>query len=502
MPTRKRYREWTPDQSYLLPPSPRDWLDDGHLVYFLIDLVRELDVSAIEDAIQAKDARGERPYDPRMMVGLLLYAYCVGIFSSRRIERATYSDVAFRVLTGGAHPHFTCICTFRRKHLEALSGLFVQVLSLCRKAGLVKLGHVAIDGTKIQANASKHKAMSYERMLAAEKRLTTKIEELMKRAEGADQSDDERLGPEGRDDDLPDELKRQEQRLAVIRKAKAELEAEARKARAARRRELAEGCDERAENADEERRRKLNETLAHKHREAADELDDDDSDDPPFTTPEGLPMHRPKTRTDGAPDPKAQRNFTDPDSRIMESNGTFLQGYNCQAAVDSESQIIVGKGLTNQAPDAGNLGPLLDDVVRHCGEAPVALTGDSGYWCAEVDECCARHGTTAYISTERRRHWDDDHTVTQGPAPDDAPPRDRMRHRVRTVEGRAIYARRKVIVEPVFGQMKEGRGFRRFLLRGIERARGEWDLMCLTHNILKLFRGTRVSAVGAPTPTG
>ena len=496
MSTRKQYREWTPDQSYLFPPSPRDWLDEGHLVYFLIDLMGELDLSAIEDAIQAKDPRGERPFDPRMMVALLLYAYCVGIFSSRRIEKATYSDVAFRVLTGGEHPHFTSICAFRRKHLSALSGLFVQVLKLCAKAGMVKLGHVAIDGTKIQANASKHKAMSYERMLAAEKRLQAKVDELMKRAEGVDQSDDERLGPEGRDDELPDELKRQQGRLAAIRKAKSELEAEARKARAAHRRALADGCDARAQAAEDDGSRKRNEALSRRHREAADKLDDDDSDDPPFTTPEGLPMHRPKTRPDGTPDPKAQRNFTDPDSRLMESNGAFLQGYNCQAAVDEESQLIVGKGLTNQAPDSGNLGPLLNDVVNNCGRAPKALTGDAGFWCVAVDEHCARHGTVAYVSTERRKHWDDDETVTEGMAPAEASPRERMRHRVRTAEGRAIYARRKATVEPVFGQMKEARGFRRFLLRGIEKVRAEWTLMCLTHNLLKLFR-----AIGAPAVT-
>jgi transposase len=492
---RKQYRAWTPDDTFLFPPSPRDWLPKDHLVYFILDLVEMLDLSEIEAFIQTKDPRGVRPYNPTMMVALLVYAYCIGFFSSRKIERATYEQVAFRVLTGGQHPHHTRIAAFRKNHLVALAGLFKQVLRLCQEAGLVKLGHVALDGTKLQGNASKHKAMSYEYMKKLEARLETEIANLLGRAERADAQDDERLGDGVDEEDIPAELQRREQRLTKLREAKEALEAEASRARAAHLRELADGCDERAQTAEVERERKLNETLAAKHRDKAADLSDEDDDEPPFVTPGGLPMHQPKSEVDGKPKDSAQRNFTDPDSRIMESGGAFLQGYNCQAAVDDAAQVITAADVTNQPPDSGNFAPMMEQVSDNCGEPPDAATGDTGYWTSDVEAVCDALGINAYIATERRKHWAAELEVTKGPPPEHANAQDRMRHKVRTTEGRAIYALRKSTVEPVFGQIKEARGFRRFLLRGLEAVTGEWSLLCMTHNILKLYRSSRKPSV-------
>ena len=486
----KQYRAWTSlDESFLFPPSPRDWLPKDHLVYFILDVVEVLDLSAIEDVLQAKDPRGERPYNPAMMVALLVYSYCLGVFSSRKIAAATYEQVAFRVLTGEQHPHFTRIAAFRKAHLAAFSALFKQVLLLCRQAGLVKLGQVAVDGSKIQANASKHKAMSYAYMQELERRLESEISSLLSQATAADTAEDEQFGEGEEPQDIPAELKRRTDRLAKLRVAKEALEAEAREARAQHLRELAAGCDERA--ATDEENRSLNETLAQKHRAQADELSargDDDADAPPFQTPDGLPKHRPNTTIDGAPDPKAQRNFTDPESRIMESGGAFGQDYNCQAAVDDAAQIVVAASVTNQSPDAGNLIPMVRLIVENCGRAPTATTADTGYWTPLVAPECAALGTTAYVATERRKHWYKDQSNTSGAPPEGADPKTLMRHQVRTAAGRAIYALRKSTVEPVFGQIKEVRGFRRFSMRGLYAAQHEWLLVCATHNLLKLFR--------------
>jgi transposase len=493
MSARKSYRPWQPRQAFLLPPSPTDWLPDNHLVFFILDVVEQLDLSVIEQRLAAKDLRGERPYAPQMMMGLLLYAYCVGVFSSRKIEQARYDNVAFRVLTGGLHPHFTTVNNFRKNNLDVLKGVFRDVLLLCRKAGLVKLGHVALDGSKLQGNASKHKAMSYEFMQDLEKRLETEIAELLAQADRADSEDDERLGEGVPEQDIPAELGRREERLTKIREAKAALEEEARKARAQHHRELAQGCQKRAADeaaAASDRRRNLTLAATHEQKALALSSSDDDDDEPPsgFTTEQGLPKHRPRTKPDGTPHPKAQRNFTDPDSRIQESGGNFIQGYNCQAAVDAEHQIIVGEAVTNQPPDNGHLEPMLDQVVANCGAGPDALSADSGFWNEDVPNACATRDTEPYVATERHKHWHADDHRTEGPPPPAAAPREAMRHKLRSAEGRQIYSRRKVIVEPVFGQIKEVRGFRRFSLRGLSAVGGEWSLVCATHNLLKLFR--------------
>lgn len=483
----KLYRPWSPDQSFLLPPSPREWLPEGHLAYFLLDVVSELDLTPIESKIHAKDPRGARPYSPRMMLGLLIYGYCVGIRSSRRLERATYEDVAFRVLAGGSHPDHSRISEFRRQHQAAFHDLFLQVLRLCQKAGLVKLGHLAIDGTKIQSNASKHKAMSHKRMVETERRLSAEISELIAQAEQADVDDDARLGAGVGEEDLPEELRRRQDRLARIREAKSALEDEARESRAATLREQAAKARKTAATHADATVRQRSRTNAAKRDAAANDLDDGDSGPPSGAG--DLPRHRVQTRPDGTPKAKVQRNFTDPESRVMEQGGAFLQGYNCQAAVDDAHQIIVAADLTNQAPDSGNLVPMLEQARRNCGASAAVATADSGYWTPDAPSASRDLGTEVYIATERRKHWDRNGLVARGPGPDEAAdPRAAMRRKLRTEEGRKIYARRKAVVEPVFGQIKEVRGLRRFLLRGLEATRAEWQLICLGNNLLKLFR--------------
>jgi len=494
---RKQYKPWTPDPPFLLPPSPLEWLPEGHLAHVVLDVVGALDLDEIEGPLHAKDRRGARPYNPAMMTALLLYGYCVGVFSSRKLERATYEDVAFRVIGGGNHPDHSRIATFRRDHLEALRGLLLLGLKRCQKAGMVKLGHGAIDGTKIQGNASKHKAMSYERMLQTERRLQGEIDALLARAEEIDSSEDTRYGHGGREEDLPAELRRREQRLARIREAKSRLEAEAAEARARPLRVPAHRAAEPSkDDTVETAARKRAGTRSTRRAAAAGKPAPgrDDEDIAPPTTEDGLPMHEPKAKRDGTPTPTAQRNFTDADRRIMASQGTFVQGYSCQAAVDDAHQIIVAEAVSNQSPDNGNLVPMLGLVQQSCDATPAAATGESGYWTSTVEEQAARMGTNAYLSTERRRHWDADDTVTEGTPSRDLDPRGRMRHKLRTTRGRAIYARRKGTVEPVFGQTKEGRGFRRFHLRGLSGVIGEWAIVCTGHNLLKRFRFRKAAA--------
>jgi transposase len=487
----KQYRPWSPEQSYLLPPSPGEWLPEGHLAYFVLEIVQELDIGAIEAAIQEKDPRGERPYSPRMMTALILYAYCAGVFSSRKIERATYEDVALRVIAAGAHPHFTSVNRFRLEHRQALSGLFVQVLKLCARAGLRTVGHVALDGSKVQANASKHKAMSYGRMGEDEKRLEAEIEALLRRAEEVDAGEDAEHGADMRGDEIPEELRRRETRLQRIRAAKAELEKEAAEARAAELRENAERLRKTAndENATE-RQRRLATTLAAKTEKKAKELsrgnDDDDDDD--ATGPTELPLHRVATTREGKPKDTAQRNFTDADSRIMHRNGDFLQAYNAQAAV-SEDQIVVAHGVTNNPVDNNQLMAMLERVAENCGEHARIVTADTGYLSEANITYCAKNGIDAYVAVRRT----DAEKLTQVPASEALMAHWDMHQKVSSSRGKRIYALRKILVEPVFGQIKAAMGFRRFSLRGLGKVASEWAIVCLCHNLLKLFRAQRLA---------
>jgi transposase len=503
MQNRKTFRPWQPEQTTLLPPSPREWLSQDHQVYFLLDLIDELDLSAILIPAQAKDPRGEKGFDPRMMTMLLLYAYCVGIVSSRKIERACYEDLAFRVLTGNQQPDHSRISEFRRRNLDALKGLFVQILRLCQKAGMVSLGHVALDGTKVQANASKHKAMSHERMLRAEKELEKEISALIRKAEILDAQEDKRYGKGKLGSDLPEELRHKQSRLERIRQARKEMEAET-AAAAARQREkeakaavakAAAAQQAEAPAAEQAELNKKAEAAAAKARDAIDHATEAAviagvEVDLESLAADAMPRRGLARRADGTPTAKTQRNFTDPDSHLMQSGGSYLQGYNCQVAVDSDHQVIVAVGVSNQTPDVEHLEPMLERIAATAGALPDVMTMDAGFWSEDNAKACADQGIDAHIATGRLSHGKPP-PPKRGPLPKDADERTRMARKLRSKKGSKIYAQRKAIVEPVNGQIKEARGLRRFLLRGLEKVDGEWHLIAATHNLLKLFRYRR-----------
>ena len=498
----KTFRPWLPGQTSLLPPSPSDWLSDDHQVYFLLDLVDDLDLSAILTPARAKDPRGEKGFDPRMMTLLLLYAYCVGTVSSRKIERACYEDLAFRVLTANQQPDHSSISEFRRQNLEALSALFVQILRLCQKAGMVSLGHVALDGTKVQANASKHKAMSHERMLKAEEQLEKEINALMRRAEILDAQEDEQYGKGKRGSDLPEELQRRQDRLEKIRQARLELEAEAAAAAARDRAEQAAAAEAAAVAAEpvEQEELRMKADKAQEKAEAARDLAVEKAEEAGKEAPDLDPLpadampHRGLAhKADGSPTAKAQRNFSDPDSHIMQSDGDWIQGFNCQAAVDGDHQVIVAIGVSNQPPDVEHLEPMLERTIANTGQAPKTFIADAGYWSEANAKACAAQGVDPHIATGRQRHGQPPPPI-RGPLPKNTDEKGKMARKLRKKKGREIYAKRKTIVEPVFGQMKECRGLRRFLLRSLEKVNGEWALWSMTHNLNKLFRYGRTQA--------
>jgi len=438
MSTQARFRDYQPDQLLLLPPALQDWLPEDHLANFISDVVDTLDLSEIIDRYD-NSAGGQAPFHPRMMVKLLFYAYCVGIPSSRRIEQNTYEIIPFRILSTDQHPDHDTIAEFRKRHLAALSHIFLQVLRLCEKAGLVKLGHVALDGTKVKANASKHKAMSYERMEKKAKELQEEVERLLAEAEVTDQAEDARYGRGKRGDELPVELRFRQQRLKKILAAKQALEEEAQTQRSA----AAAGSD--AKNAGS--------------------------------------VVRPK--------PSAQRNFTDPDSRIMRDGATkaFEQAYNCQIEVDSAYQVIVACAVTQEANDKRQVQPMVERMKANLGgRRPKRMTMDNGYYTDENVGYLEQEGIDGYIATGRLKHGEEVPAAPRGRIPKGLTIRERMARKLRTVIGRSTYARRKEIVEPVAGQLKERRGFRRFLLRRIGKVPYEFDLICLTQNLLKIFR--------------
>jgi transposase len=451
----KIFRAHSLEQRLLLPPDLREWLPDGDLALFLSDVVDELDLSAIYRAYEG-DRRGQPPYHPAMMVKLLLYGYCTGVPSSRKIEQATYRDVAVRVLAADQHPDHDSIADFRKRHLDALAGLFVQVLRLCQRAGLVTLGHVALDGTKVKANASKHKAMSYARMTETEARLEQEMRALLAEAERVDAAEDAAYGRGRRADELPAELARRESRLAKIREAKAALEQEAR--------------DQAAQDAE-----------AAREKQAAREQR--------VGSAKGAPVKIPDP-AQARPEPKAQRNFTDPESRIMKDGATkaFVQAYNGQIAVDGHAQVIVASVLTPVAVDAGQFVPLLEQIRTHLGAAPATVTADAGYFSEANLNAGQAAGSACFIPPDRQPHHGQ---AVASPNRQNAASAV-MRATLQSAAGHAVYARRKAIVEPVFGQIKAVRGFRQFLLRGVSKVSGEWALICLTHNLLKLFRARPV----------
>lgn len=452
----KTFLPYDLDQQLLLPPDLRDWLPENHLARFVVEIVGELDLQAIYCVYVKDTARGRQGFHPAMMVSLLIYGYCVGITSSRKIEKATYEDVAFRVIAGDQHPDHDTIASFRKTHLRALSGLFFQVLRLCQEAGLVKLGHIAIDGTKMKANASKHKAMSYERMGPSEAKLAEEVASLLAEAERVDAEEDAKFGKGKRGDELPKELQRHEDRLKKIREAKASLELEAKQKAEA---EAAEAKKKLAERAEKEAQ--TGKKVAGKAPEVPD--------------PEAA-----------IPDPKAQRNFTDPDSRIMPdgaNKGAFMQAYNAQIAVDSTAQIIVAAALTQQANDKQQLVPMAKQIVANVGRLADITTADAGYFSAESIQHPALAGTKLLVPPNREKHL-----VPIAAPTETSTPAEKMRWKLSTPEGKNAYKMRKGIVEPVNGQFKSVRGLRGVSLRGFFAASCEFNFIALTHNLLKLFR--------------
>jgi transposase len=452
MKTQTTFRPYSPGQLLLLPPDMAKWLPEDHLVHFIRDVVGQLDLSAIYESYDGSKG-GYPAYHPEMMVCLLIYAYCVGMPSSRKIEKATHEVIPFRVLSADQHPDHDTIAEFRRRHLEALAALFAQVLRLCQRAGLIKLGHVSLDGTKVRANASKHKAMSYARMEKSVAELEAEVKRLLAAAETTDESEDSRYGKGRRGDELPEELRFKQSRLTRIKEAKEALEREARE-------------------------------LSERERLEKEKKNQDRGEQ---TGRRGRPPKAPSDK----PHEKAQRNFTDPDSRIMKDSATksFEQCYNCQAAVDGHSQVIVAARVSQQANDKGELKPLVEELKTHLdGAKPKHLSGDNGYYSEDNVTYLAEEGIDGYVATGRVKHTDGPPPAPRGRIPKQATIKERMTRKLRTVKGRATYSKRKEIAEPVFGQIKQVRGFRQFLLRGTGKVCAEWELICLGHNLLKLFR--------------
>jgi len=425
----KVFRPWDVDEVWLFPASVQDFVRPKHMAHLVRETVRDgLDLRAILS--DYNEERGYPPYHPGMMTALLLYAYSQGIYSSRRIARACEERVDFMAVTGQSCPDFRTVSEFRKRHLKALSGLFVQVLALCRKAGLAKLGHVALDGTKIRANASKHKAMSYARMKVAEEKLAAEVAEWMKQAAAADAAEDRQHGSDRRGDELPDWVATKAQRLAKIREAKAALEAEARAA-------------------------------------ASVDGEGEDGQGPPSAVPKD----------------KAQRNFTDPESRIMKTSDGFIQGYNAQAAVDAEHQIIVACDLTNHGADCPQLLPVVDQIKANTEALPKELSADAGYASDTNLEGLEERDIEGFVAAGRQKHG------TAAPAAGNAKAGSRraaMAQKIASQGYDSPYRLRKQTVEPVFGQIKQARGFRQFLLRGLDKVKAEWVLVCTVHNLLKL----------------
>ena len=439
----KDFRPWKIDEAQLLPANVQDYVPKDHLCRFILALVREeLDLSAIAGSYRS--GLGQPPFDPRLMTALLLHGYASGIYASRRLAKSAVERADFMMIVAGDAPDFRTISEFRRRHLKALAALFVQVLQLAEKAGLVRLGHVALDGTKIKANASKHKAMSYAHMKKREAELAAEVDRWLEAAEAADVEED-RLYGHKRGDEMPDWVADKQKRLEKIRQAKAELEAEAKAAAEAEmhRREQAE-VQRKAEG-----RKKSGRTPA-----------------PPKQEPDG----------------KTQRNFTDPESRILKTRDGYIQGYNAQAAVDEKAQIIVAHDLTQSMSDHNQLVPLMDGIKDNLACQPKEASADAGYLSEANLAALAERKISAYVAAGRAKHPGEVKRRITGPLTK------AMRDKLKRAGWRSRYRLRKQVVEPVFGQIKQARGFRQFLLRGFEKVRAEWALICTAHNLTKMAR--------------
>lgn len=461
-PVDKTFRFYDPDQQFLMPPSIADWVGEDHLARFVSELVDEvLDLGPFLAA--HTETRGFPPYDPRLMLKILIYGYTTGVRSSRKIERHCHDDVAFRFLAANQAPDFRSVARFRRRHLEALEALFMQVLKLCQGAGMVRLGRVALDGSKVRANASRRKAMSYGRMTEHETGLRAEVEAMMADAEATDVADDERFGPDGRDDDLPGEMARRSSRLAKIRRAKADLEADAARRAGA---DAARKAWHRSTPGDD------GEATTDARQAAAGEAAE-------------------QAAAGARPDDKAQRNFTDPDARIMKTaDGSFHYCYNAQTVVDEAHQVIVAARLTNQSADAPTFASMIDQTTANCGAQPRQVLADAGYFSEDNIAAATSRGIDALIATGRLKHHETPPPAPRGRIPKNATTKERMARKLRTKAGRAAYARRKAIVEPVFGQIDTVQGGKAVLLRG-EIAAAEWAFLNACHNLRKLFNHTQ-----------
>lgn len=440
----KKFRDYDPYQLILFPPSLQEWLPDNHPVHFINEAVEQLDLSAIYNDYQG--VGGAPPYEPLMMVKILIYAMTKGIHSSRKIQQALYEDIGLRFLSCNQQPDHWTIAAFRRRHHKALGELFVQTVQMANKSGLVKLNHVAVDGTKIKANASKHSAMSYAYIQKEEKRLRQDIERILQEMERTDQAEDTQYGDRGYE--LPQELSTRAKRLEAIKRAKAELEAEA----IVKRAQEQEKQDQEAQAKGKKRRRKKEKAVG--------------------------------------PKPKAQRNFTDPDSRIMKSaDKAFIQGYNAQASVDAETHVIVAADLTNLGADSPHLPDQIDQVKSNMGRYPTEVSADAGYCSQSNLEFLSSQNIDAFVPPDKVKHseWRGQ-VLVDTPVPVEVPLKDQMRHKLITKHGRERYRLRQTSVEPVFGFIKEGLGLRQFVLRGIDKVRSMWRFTCAVHNLLKLYR--------------
>jgi transposase len=472
---------------FLLPPSIDEWLSSGHLARFIPDVVSRLDLSGFYGLYgEARDG-GAPAYDPAMMISLLFYAYCTGMWSSRRIERATYDDMAFRYICGNSHPDHDSICAFRSMHISSIAKLFVQILMICRSAGLVKVGDVVVDGTKILASASGQKTMTYQRLCDVEKRLRAKVEQLLRSAKDTDTAEDKEHGGGNRGDDLPSELASTQSRLAAIEAAKSRLEEQAR----AEAKAEEEASSKRVEEREEQERRSGKKKRGR-----------------PPATKEFEQLMKERLA-------ELRANVTDPDSQLMQDGATksIVQAYNCQTVVDAHAQVIVAANATTDANDKKQLVPMLNQAKENLGESPNRASADAGYFSRAAVTNESLSDIDLYVSPSRAIEDTDQDTAVPEPAqggaaPDLMPRRsaiiwydelpqpkslaaqvaDAMREKLRTPEGKQFYRQRGAIVEGPFGQIKEGRGFRRLSMRGKEKADGEWKLVCMTHNILKLWR--------------
>jgi transposase len=461
----KTFRTWDVDQEWLLPPSVHQFVPPGHLAHFVRDTVREaLDLAAITGVYKAE--QGQPPYHPGMLVALLLYGYSRGLYSSRQLARACEERVDVMAVTGLNRPDFRTISDFRKRHLAALSKLFAQVLLLCRQAGLVKLGHVAVDGTKLRANASKHKAMSYQHMVQQEPKLAAEVQSWLDQAAAADAAEDAEHGADRRGDEMPDWMADKQRRLERIRAAKAQLEAEAKA-----------GPDA----SDPDGPGPSSGMQERGHRKKTKPAAPADASPSTGTPADPAPA-------DPTPPDRAQRNFTDPDSRIMPSGGGFVAGYNGQIAVDAAHQIITAQRVSTNPADFDALASLVDGIVDALGKAPAEVSGDTGFASEANLHAMDERGVRPYLCPGRLRHGSTDPAAKR--VLNRTPRMQAMADSMRRAGRRSRYRLRKQVVEPVFGHIKHARGFRQFLLRGLTKVRGEWAMLCTAHNLLKLHAAT------------